>query len=69
MTPVEDLIKTVVEKVGLPADKAKMAVETVMNFLKEKLPGGMGGQLEELIKSGGDKAGDIAKKIGGMFGS
>ena len=35
---MDELVRQVAEKVGVSEDKARVAVETVVNFLKEKLP-------------------------------
>jgi nucleoid DNA-binding protein len=35
---MDDLIKLVAEKTGISPEQAKTAVETVMGFVKEKLP-------------------------------
>jgi DeoR/GlpR family transcriptional regulator of sugar metabolism len=40
---MQDLIDAVVRKTGLPADKAKAAVEAVLDQLKAKLPGPLAG--------------------------
>lgn len=61
---MEQLIKLVTEKTGISADQAKGAVETVLGFLKDKIPG-IGGQLEGIM--GGNLGGlaDMAKdKLG-----
>jgi len=66
---MEELITQVCEKTGLPADGARTAVETVINFLKSKLPTAMGDQLDQVV--GGSETtglGDVAKKFGGLFG-
>jgi len=67
---MEQLIKLVSEKTGISESQAKTAVTTVMNFLKEKMPEGMGSQMENLMKGGSisDMAGGLKDKIGGMFG-
>lgn len=68
---MEELIKLVTSKVGISESQAKSAVETVVSFLKDKLPGGLGGQLESFIhgsgKSGGDAAGGLQEQIGGFL--
>lgn len=43
---MEELIKLVSEEAGIPEDKAQKATETVIAFLKDKLPEPMGSQLE-----------------------
>jgi uncharacterized protein (DUF2267 family) len=62
---VDDLIKLVSQKAGIPTDKAQTAVTTVLDFLKEKLPPQYASQLDRLVSGGG---GDIAGSIGGLFG-
>lgn len=69
---MDELIKKVSERTGLSEDKAKTAVDTVVGFLKEKLPSPIAGQIDNALNSGGgmiaDKADDIIGGIGGMFG-
>jgi hypothetical protein len=70
---MEELINQVSQKTGLPPDKARTAVETVLTFLKSKLPAGLGNQLDQLASGGsgggtGDGLGDVAKSVGGLFG-
>jgi hypothetical protein len=66
---MEELIKQVAEKTGFPADRAKTAVETVLTFLKSKLPGAIGSQIDQAV-SGGNIAGlgDVTKGLGGLLG-
>jgi hypothetical protein len=52
----EDLIKRIVDKTGIPADKARSAAETVLSFLKDKLPGPVSGQIDNIIS--GDQGDD-----------
>ena len=70
---MEALIKMVSEKTGISEAQATTAVNTVIGFLKDKMPAGMGSQVESFVKGGGSSMGDIAgglkDKIGGMFGS
>lgn len=63
---MDELVRLVSEKTGLPPEKAKVAVEVVMKFLKEKLPAPMAGQLEVLL-SGGGSAQDGMKNLGGLL--
>ncbi len=69
---MDELIKKVSERTGLGEDKARTAVDTVVGFLKDKLPGPIGGQIDNVLNSSGgmiaDKAGDLIGGIGGMFG-
>lgn len=69
---MENLIKMVSEKTGISDSQAKMAVDTVVSFLKDKMPAGTGGQVESFLKGGtgglGDLAGNLKDKVGGMLG-
>lgn len=64
----EELVRMVAQKTGLPEDKARSAAETVIGYLKEKLPASVAGQLDSV---GGGAAtgglGDMAKGLGGKF--
>ena len=67
---MQELINQVAQRTGLAPDKAKIAVETVLNFAKTKLPAPIATQLESALTGGG--AGDFAgaaKGLGGSFGT
>jgi hypothetical protein len=49
---MEELVKMVTEKVGITADKAKMAVEMVVKFLSEKLPAPIASQIKGVLSGG-----------------
>lgn len=63
---MDQLIKMVSSKAGITEAQAKQAVETVLGFLKERLPAPIAGQVDSVLK-GGD-LGDVAGSLGGMFG-
>ena len=69
---MEQIIKMITEKTGISTEQAETAVNVVTDFLKEKLPAGMGGQLDGLLKGDtsnfGDLAGGIKDSLGGIFG-
>ena len=75
-TPVDELLAVVTAKTGLPADKAKGAVEAVLEYLKEKLPGPLASQLDQVLETNagaiGDAVGDavegVKDRLGGIFG-
>ena len=48
---MDDLIKLVSSKAGIQEAQAKTAVETVMGFLKEKLPAPIAGQLDVALSN------------------
>ena len=78
---MDELIKTIQEKTGLPVDKAQDVIETVVNFVADKLPGPIGDQVKGFLggddAAGGDggddgglmdKAKDALGGLGGMLG-
>ena len=67
---MNELIKRIVDKTGIPADKAQQVLGVVSNFVKQKFPQ-FGGQIDSLLSGGGAGAGegdsplgDIGKKLG-----
>jgi len=66
---MEELIASVAQKTGLDAAKARQAVETVLNFVKSKLPASLSSQIDGLISGGGGGGvADAVKNLGYMFG-
>ena len=43
---MDDLVKQITERTGLPADQARAAAQTTVDFLKEKLPESMRGYVD-----------------------
>jgi hypothetical protein len=65
---MEELIKLVSQKTGIPHDQAKTAVETVLGFLKEKLPAPLAGQIDGLLSGGATPdLGNLAQGLGGLL--
>jgi hypothetical protein len=67
---MNEIIQRLMDKTGLPEDKASAAVDAVVGFLKEKLPGPIASQIDNLLAGGagiGDQLGGVAKGLGGMF--
>ena len=71
---MEALINLVSEKTGISPEIAQKAVETTLNFLKDKLPAPVAGQIDSLLSGeggeggGGGVMGGLAKGIGGLMG-
>lgn len=78
---MDELIKTIQEKTGLPVDKAQDVIETVVGFVADKLPGPIGDQVKNFLggdddanaddgDDGGlmDKAKDALGGLGGLLG-
>jgi hypothetical protein len=56
---VDELIKTVSEKAGINPEQAKVAVTSVIEFVKGKLPM-IGEQVQGLITGSGEGGGPLA---------
>ncbi|MDT5158394.1 MAG: hypothetical protein QOC61_286 [Acidobacteriota bacterium] len=72
---MDELVKQVVEKTGISETQARTAVDTVVGFLKTRLPEPIAGHLDGVLGGaagavGGmaGKAGDVLGGLGGMFG-
>jgi hypothetical protein len=69
---MEQLIKMVSEKTGISEAQATTAVNTVISFLKDKMPAEMGAQVESFISGGGTSTDNIVDglkdKVTDMFG-
>ena len=68
---MEELIKTVTAKAGISESQARTAVDTIVSFLKDKLPGDIGGQVESFLAGNAAKVGDVIDavkdKAGNLF--
>lgn len=67
----QQLIQQLSQRVGIPPDKAEAAINTVVGYLKEHLPGPVGSQLDKLVSGEEVQGGALsqaAQSIGGMFG-
>jgi hypothetical protein len=64
------LIDQIVQRVGIPADKAQAAVEVVVGYLKERLPGPASALLDNAVSGEAAKSGVLgqaAQQLGGLF--
>ncbi len=69
---MDEIVKLVTEKTGLPDDKARVAVETVIGFLKQRLPSSVGEQLNTYLSGPAsqglaEKVKGVAQTVGGVF--
>jgi len=64
---MEELVKLVSQKAGIPEETAKTAVETVLGFIKERLPGPIAQQVETALKDPGTLQ-QASGLIGGLLG-
>ena len=68
---MDELIKLVASKTGLSDGHARLAVDTVLSYLKTRLPAPLAGQLDSLLATGaGNGIGNLdVGSIGGAIGS
>lgn len=64
---MDELVKLVSKKTGIPEQTARVAVETVLNFIKQKLPAPIAAQIDALV-SGEGQADDLLKGLDGLLG-
>jgi len=60
---MDELVKLVSERAGIPEENAKAAVDTVLGFLKERLPAPIASQVDGFLGNP-----DLGKQIGGALG-
>ena len=67
---MDELVKLVVNKTGLPEDKARVAVKTVVDQLKERLPAPLSSQVDNVLNSGAAAKGldELSKGLGDLLG-
>ncbi len=71
---MDQLVKLVQERVGLSEAQARQAVDTVVGFLKQKLPAPIAGQIDAVLASEGatGSASDALRsgsdRLGGLLG-
>ena len=63
---MNELVKLVAQKTGIPEATARTAVETVLNFLKQKLPAPIAAQIDGILSGSGLP--DVTKGLGGLLG-
>lgn len=64
----QELVRMVAEKTGLSEDKAHTAAETVIGYLKSKLPAGVSSQLDNIASGRTSNVGDMAANFRGKLG-
>jgi uncharacterized protein (DUF2267 family) len=63
---MQELIEQLKSRVGLDDAKANSAVQTVLGFLKQRLPAPIASQLDSALSGGGTEG--VKEQIGGVFG-
>ncbi|HSZ71346.1 MAG TPA: hypothetical protein VK750_01635 [Cytophagaceae bacterium] len=70
---MENIAKIVSEKTGITEAQAQVAIDTIVSVLKDKLPAGIGAQVESFVKGSGSSdalggiTGGISDTLGNMF--
>jgi hypothetical protein len=64
---MDELVKMISQKTGIAEDKARLAAETAIKFLKDKLPAPIAGQIDAVLGGSGGLD-DVARGLGGMLG-
>ena len=66
---MEELIKRVAERAGISEDQARTAVQTVAEFLKERVPAPYSSYIDNFMSGGsGGEGGGLGGLMGGLFG-
>ena len=63
---MEDLVKAISEKAGISEEQAQQALNTVIEYAKEKVPPAFQGMVDGLLK--GEKPSGLGGLMGGLFG-
>ncbi len=63
---MDELVKLVAQKTGISEATARVAVETVVGYLKKKLPAPVASQLDAALSGGG--AANALKGLSGILG-
>lgn len=58
---VDELVDTIVQKTGLSRDKAEDAAKTTINWLKDRLPSSVAGQIDSVLVT--SKVSEVAGKV------
>jgi nucleoid DNA-binding protein len=63
---MDELVKLVAQKTGISQEHARLAVTTVLDFIKEKAPAPLASQIDGLVSGKGLSG--IASGLGGLLG-
>jgi hypothetical protein len=68
---MQELVNLVSQKTGLSEEMSRTAVETVLNYLKKRLPAPVASQIDNIVSgsSTAKGAGDVTKGLGGILGN
>ena len=63
---MEELVNMIAQKSGLSSEMSKTVVDTVLGFVKNKLPAPIARQIDNVLGSGSTAS--VESALGGMFG-
>ncbi len=66
---LDELVNRVAERTGISQEQARTAAETVIGFLKERLPAPIAGALDSAVQGGEGSSGGMMDQAGGMLGN
>ncbi len=62
---MDELVKLIVKKTGISEEQARKAIETVLSFIKQRLPAPIAAQIDSLI--GGSGGSDPLQGLGNLL--
>ena len=66
---MDEIVKMIQQRTGIEAGQARTAADTVVGFLKDRLPAPIASQIEDALDGGGEGQGDSPMdRVGSMFG-
>ena len=65
---MEELKKQLMDKLGLDEEASQQAIDTVLGFVKDKLPENVRGFVDAAAKGEMPDTGDLLDKAKGLFG-
>lgn len=68
MSLLDDLADQVAARTGLPKDKALAAARAAVDFLDDRLPAPVGGQIKPLVEGSGGALGGMLGSLGKLGG-
>lgn len=67
--PMDEIVRQISERTGLPADQARAAAEVVLNYLKARLPAPVAAQIDAVLSGiTSDTISQAQQALGGLFG-
>ncbi len=61
---MDELVKLVVKKTGISEEQARKAIDTVLQFIKQRLPAPLASQIDGLLSGSGGS--DLIQGLGKM---